>query len=194
MHPNTQINFISPAVGVGVIAKTAIPKGTLVWVRDPLDRTLQPIDVATLPEPLQDFSLTYMYRNCLGEYVLLWDHGKYVNHGFNPNCMPTPYGFDIAIRDIAEGQELIEDYGLLNIIQEFAPEPEGGAADRGVVRGDDLLRNAQAWDRELHGALALVQQVPQPLWNLVPAPVASELAEVQTGARAPRSVAEMALR
>jgi hypothetical protein len=178
MHPQTRINFISPEVGVGVIAKEFIPKGTLVWVRDPLDRVLEPAEVAALPEPAKDFSLTYMYRNAGGQYVLLWDHGKYVNHDFAPNCMPTPYGFDIAIRDIPAGAELTEDYGLLNIIEEFSPFQEGDLAHRGVVRGDDISRHAAEWDAQMKSAISQINQVAQPLLNLVPPDVLAEIERV----------------
>lgn len=191
MHPSTRIHYLSEHVGCGVIAKTAIPCGTLIWTRDPLDRVLSPEEVQNLPEPARDYSLTYMYRNSLGQYVLLWDHGKYVNHSFHPNCMPTPYGCDIVIRDIQIGEELTEDYGLLNIIQEFSPLPEGGEQDRSVVRGDDLSRHAPQWDAMLQQALKAMNQVEQPLWSLLPSAIAQELMQVAQGKIPMRSVAEM---
>ena len=191
MHPDTRIHFISETIGVGVIARRPIQQGTLIWVRDSLDRILEPAAVANLPSPLLDYSLTYMYRNCQGQYVLLWDHGKYVNHSFTPNCMPTPYGFDIALRDIAQGEELSEDYGLLNIIEEFRPEVDGSDRNREVVRGDDLSRHAAIWDPLLESALRKSVSVPQPLWKLVPQAIQEELQEFARGLLPLRSVAQM---
>lgn len=191
MHPSTKIQYLSDLVGCGVVAREFIPKGTLIWVRDPLDRILDAGEVRALPELAREYSLTYMYRNYLGQYVLLWDHGKYVNHSFHPNCMPTPYGCDIVIRDIAPGEELTEDYGLLNIIQDFSPQPESGPANRDVVRGDDLVRHAAQWDQELNEALREITKVSQPLWTLLSSASAQELEGVSMGIHAPRSVAEM---
>jgi len=194
IHPDTRIYFISDAVGVGVVAKKLIPQGTLVWVRDPLDRELSAEEVASLPQVTRDFSLTYMYRNALGKYVLLWDHGKYVNHSFNSNCMPTPYGFDIALRDIQAGEELTEDYGLLNIIEDFKPEPEGSLQNRGVVRGDDLARMAPQWDLLLAPALKRIPLVEQPLWALCPSEIAHEILDVAQGIAHAKPLASMLLR
>lgn len=191
MHPHTAIRFISDNVGVGVVATRNIPRGTLVWAPDPLDQRLSAVQVQALPEPARDRSLTYMYRNVNGQYVLLWDHAKYVNHSFTPNTMPTPYGCEIALRDIAAGEEITGDYGMLNIIEDFAPEPEGGAADRAVVRGDDLARYAHLWDAELAPALANCLQVEQPLWNLLFAHCQQELEAVASSIAVPRSVGEL---
>jgi hypothetical protein len=38
IHPNTELKFISPQKGYGVIATSLIPKGTITWVLDPLDQ------------------------------------------------------------------------------------------------------------------------------------------------------------
>jgi len=40
---------------------------------------------------------------------------RYVNHGFNSNCLKTVYDFEIAIRDIQVGKQLTDDYGHLKI-------------------------------------------------------------------------------
>lgn len=193
MHPDTRIEYLSETVGVGVVAKKAIAKGTWIWVRDPLDRILSPQEVDNLPQPVDQNSLTYMYRNHAGQYVLLWDHGKYVNHSFHANCMPTPYGLDIAIADIAPGEELTEDYGLLNIIEDFRPQAEGGEQDRQVVCGDDLKRHAESWDQKLKEALLASNQVQQALINLLSPEIKAELDQFWNGQVPMRSVSSMAL-
>lgn len=191
MHPETTIRHICAEKGLGVVARQAIAAGTLVWVRDPLDRALTPSELTTLPQFLREHALTYMYRNHLGEYLLLWDHGKYVNHSFSPNCMPTPYGCDIALKDIAEGEELTEDYGLLNIIEEFSPQKEL-MAGRSVVSCNDLCLHAAQWDSQLYPALLRIHSVHQPLWSLLPSSIQQELRAIEAGAL-PRSVSQMRL-
>ena len=104
--------------------------------------------------------------------------------------MPTPYGFDIALRDIPAGEELTEDYGLLNIIEEFEPQAEG-SDNRGVVRGDDLARMAPAWDSLLAQALTQVNKVAQPLLPLCPKSIQQELKDVAQGLVPARSVSTM---
>jgi len=191
MHPHTSIRFISDAVGVGVIATQAIPRGTVIWAPDPLDQRLSAEQLKELPAPARERSLTYMYRNAGGEYVLLWDHAKYVNHSFHPNSMPTPYGCEIALRDIGAGEEITGDYGMLNIIEDFEPEPDNGPYNRAVVRGDDLARQAGTWDAWLAEALADCTRVEQPLWDLLPMARQKELQTVTQGKAPIRSVLEL---
>jgi len=44
MHPHTKVQFISDEVGHGVVATAFIPKGTITWVQDPLDRVFSPAE------------------------------------------------------------------------------------------------------------------------------------------------------
>ncbi|HSQ41266.1 MAG TPA: SET domain-containing protein-lysine N-methyltransferase [Fibrobacteraceae bacterium] len=194
MHPATVVRFVSEAIGIGVFARQSIPQGTLIWVRDPMDQILDLTEVQALPMLARDSAMTYMYRNCGGQYILLWDHAKYINHCCSPSCMPTPYGCDIALHDIAAGEELTEDYGLLNIIEDFRPDPTSiGAQGRRVVCGDDLNRFAGKWDAQLQQALKHAAHVTQPLWPLLDSDMANELQEVFSDLRPPRSVQEMSL-
>lgn len=45
IHPNTEIRFIRPEIGYGVIATSFIPKGTIVWAQDQIDRVFTPEQV-----------------------------------------------------------------------------------------------------------------------------------------------------
>ena len=38
IHTDTELRFVSPEMGFGVFATKLIPRGTLTWVRDDLDR------------------------------------------------------------------------------------------------------------------------------------------------------------
>jgi uncharacterized protein len=166
LHPHTEIRHVNPVIGCGVFATRAIPMGTLVWVPDHLDRYFTHRQVWAWPEEVRESTLKYMYRDYRGRYVLGWDHARYVNHSFSPNCLITPLGFTLAIRDIAKDEELSEDYGTLNIIQPFRPSPEPGAR-RKVVKPDDLEHHADGWDQAFRAAIVRSSKVKQPLQGLL---------------------------
>ncbi|WP_415035703.1 SET domain-containing protein [Flavobacterium sp.] len=119
IHPDTEIRFISEQVGYGVVATKLIPKGTITWVQDELDRVYTPEEVQQLSPLMRDYLETYCFTNNRGEKVLCWDYAKYVNHSFVPSCFSTAYDFEIAIRDIQPGEQLTDDYGYLNLEAPF---------------------------------------------------------------------------
>ena len=43
------------------------------------------------------------------------DHGRYMNHNCIPNCLKTWMGYEVAVRDIALGEELTNDYANLGM-------------------------------------------------------------------------------
>ena len=51
IHPHTELQFISEKIGYGVIATKFIPKGTITWVLDKLDRIFTPEEVRAM-DPL----------------------------------------------------------------------------------------------------------------------------------------------
>jgi uncharacterized protein len=159
--PSTQVVHISESKGRGVVATAPIPRGTVTWVGDELDREFTPAQFQRLAPTTQEIVLTYSYRNRRGNLFFCWDNERYINHSFRPNCCLTPYHFEIAVRDIAIGEELTNDYGFLNIIAPFAVEDEGTGRD--TVYPDDLLRHSGEWDQLLAGAFSRLLQVEQPL-------------------------------
>src|SRR5688572_1609547 len=48
IHPHTELQPADPRVGYGVFATHRIPRGTITWVHDVLDRTFTPDEVARL--------------------------------------------------------------------------------------------------------------------------------------------------
>jgi hypothetical protein len=113
-------------------------------------------------EPLyQEILDTYTYRNNNGNLVLCWDHGRYVNHSFNSNCLTTAYDFEIAIRDIQPGEQLTDDYGYLNISSPFRGINEG--TKRKTVYPDDLLKYHKVWDNKIKKVFHKIKKVEQPL-------------------------------
>ncbi len=165
IHPHTEVRFISPEIGYGVVATQLIPKGTITWALDKLDREFSPEQIEKMDPVYQDILDTYTYRNNKGNFVLCWDIGRYVNHSFQSNCVTTAYDFEMAIRDIHPGEQLTDDYGYLNIPRPFKGMDEG--TRRKTVYPDDLLRYHQIWDRQVEAAMKLIEKHPQPLQHLL---------------------------
>ncbi len=165
IHPDTEIRFISDEVGYGVVAKELIPKGTITWVLDKFDREFTPDQYKVLEPIYKNILETYAYKNNLGNLVLCWDNGRFVNHSFNANCLTTAYNFELAIRDIHPGEQLTDDYGYLNIDSPFRAIDEG--TKRKTVYPDDLLKYHKSWDKKLIKAFKYISKVKQPLIGLL---------------------------
>lgn len=162
LHPDTELRFVSPEIGYGIFATALIPKGTITWVKDELDRVVSQEDLAKLSPANKENLLKYTYRNSKGEYFFCWDLTRYVNHSFEPNSMLTALGFEIAIKDIQPGEEMTNDYGTLNIIEPFkcANDP---SHERDYVCPDDLARFHKKWDDQIAVAFPHLSEVSQPL-------------------------------
>lgn len=163
---------MSEAIGLGVFATRPIPAGTITWVHDALDQVINPASVASLPALLRHAVDKYSFTDRRGVLVLCWDHSRFVNHSCEANCL-TPGGFDfeIAVRDIAAGEELTDDYGTLNLDRGFDCLC-GTAACRGRVCPDDPARLTDWWDARVRDAMPKLARVEQPLWELVRDPEA----------------------
>lgn len=166
IHPDTELRFISDSIGYGVVAKKFIPKGTITWVQDDLDRIFTPEDEQRISPKMRQYLETYCFTNSKGHKVLCWDNAKFVNHSFNPSCMSTAYDFEIAIRDIRPGEQLTDDYGYLNVSEPFEAEDEG--SERKVVYPDDLLRYHGQWDDLVKENLPFIRKADQPLQSFIP--------------------------
>jgi hypothetical protein len=166
LHPDTELRFISDTVGYGVVATRLIPKGTITWAGDVLDQRFSPENVKRMSPKIKAIVDKYTFRDRTGEYVLCWDHARFINHSFNANCITTAYDFELAIRDIQPGEELTDDYGFLNIDEPFDCVPEKGTT-RTRVRPDDLLRSYKKWDTLLLDSFSQFAKVDQPLAHLL---------------------------
>lgn len=165
IHPKTELRFISKEVGYGVFATDFIPAGTITWVMDKLDREFRPEEFFAMDLVYQNIIDTYTFRNNIGNYVLCWDHGRFVNHSFNANCLTTAYDFEIAIRDILPGEQLTDDYGYLNIKDPFTAVDEG--TERKIVYPDDLVRYYKVWDEKILKVFGKINAYEQPLRVLI---------------------------
>jgi hypothetical protein len=166
IHPDTELKFINEKIGHGVVATKFIPKGTITWVLDKLDRIFTPEQIKNMERLYQDVMDKYTYRNPEGNYIFCWDNARFINHSANANCITTAYEFEIAIRDIQPGEELTDDYGYLNLDEPFEVLPEPGS-NRNVIYPDDLLRYYPIWDEKLLSAFPKLLHVDQPLFHIL---------------------------
>ncbi|HEU4496078.1 MAG TPA: SET domain-containing protein [Flavobacterium sp.] len=186
IHPDTEVKFISDAVGYGVVAKKLIPKGTITWVQDELDRLYSIEEAERLSPQIKKHLETYCFTNGNGQKVLCWDNAKFVNHSFSPSCMSTAYDFEIAVRDILPGEELTDDYGYLNVEKAFEAEDEGH--ERKIVYPDDLLQFYKVWDQQVKDHLHLIGKVSQPLLPYLDENKWIEFQEVVSGKKELKSI------
>jgi hypothetical protein len=154
---------VSPEIGYGVFATRLIPKGTITWVRDRLDQAFTLEAIAQLPEAYHDIVFKYSFIDGHSRFVLCWDHARFVNHSCDPTCLGAGYDFEIAVRDIAAGDELTDDYGTLNLEHGFECRC-GSPRCRHVVGPADVMAYAEEWDRVVAGPFRSIRSVPQPLW------------------------------
>lgn len=162
LHPHTELKYVSAQIGYGIYAKTLIPKGTITWVKDELDRIIHKDELDSMSEANLENLMKYSYRNSQGDYVFCWDLTRYVNHSYRPNSMLTAFGFEIALRDILAGEEVTNDYGTLNIIEAFECG-YGPSHERASVCPDDLVRFHHTWDSQIKAVFGYVSSVSQPL-------------------------------
>lgn len=187
MHPHSELRRVSDGVGFGVFATRPIPRGTLVYVKDSLEIVLGEREYLALARPLREIADRYSYIDPSGDRILSWDLAKYVNHRCDCNSMSTGWGFEIALRDIEAGEEITDEYGLLNV-----PEPMALACGcrrcRMVLHPDDGWRLYRNWDRRVRRALGFVPRVDQPLLRFVDAATRRDLEAYLRGERPYRSV------
>ncbi|HEX8659560.1 MAG TPA: SET domain-containing protein [Hymenobacter sp.] len=187
IHPDTELRFISPEIGFGVVATKLIPKGTITWVFDSLDQIISPRALQQM-DPLQKVFLEkYCYRDHRGDYVLCGDHARFVNHSFRSSCMSTAYDCELAVRDIQPGEELTDDYGYLNPSEPFDCLPEPGST-RTQVLPDDLLNFHADWDAQLLEAFQGFCHVGQPLLRLLAPEHKEQVLAVAAGRTSMKSI------
>jgi hypothetical protein len=168
IHPHTTLDHLGEVLGVSLVATRPIPRGTVTWARDALDQLLPAASVAALPPLFADLRIRFAWRDAGGDYLLPWDDTRFMNHSCEPNCAVTRFGFEIAVRDIAAGQPLTNDYAMLHLEEdERIACACGASACRGMVSHADRARLAPQWDALINAALAGFEAVPQPLAPLL---------------------------
>lgn len=173
MHPDAAIAFINDQVGYGLFARRAIPRGAVTWVRDALDQSFTVSEMNEMNALCREQLLHFAYVDRDGFFVLCHDLGRYVNHSCDPNCLSSGFDFEFAVRDIPQGEQICDDYGLMNLREEM-PCSCGSARCRGQIGPHDIDRLAGHWDALAGDAFPCIPHVEQPLWPLV-----AEKAEVE---------------
>ena len=162
LHPDADLRHVSDDIGLGVFATRPIPRGTLVWVVCDRERIYTPEEAAALSPADQEAVEHHGYIDARGHYVLCCDLGRYMNHACAPTTLPLGMEVEIAIRDVAVGEQLTCEYGTLNLTSALPCRCRLRSCRR-VIRGDDVLRYWPEWDRLIQYAVACAAAVPQPL-------------------------------
>ena len=186
LHPNTEVKFINEQKGYGVVATQPLPKGTITWVQDSLDRVFTPKQYHAFSSIYKNILDIYTFRNNKGNYVLCWDNARFVNHSFKSNCLSTAYDFEIAVRDIEAGEELTDDYGYLNVTEPFRGIDEG--TKRKFVYPDDLKKYYKVWDKSIMESIKIMDLVPQKLDSMLSPKTKKELAQIISGKKEMKSI------
>ncbi len=180
IHPATELRRVDPVIGYGVFATAPIARGTIIWALDPLDRVLTQAEIAALPPAVAHDAGRHLWLDRAGHYVLAWDLARFVNHSCTPNCVTTAFGCEIAVTDIAPGDQLTNDYADLGMLPGETMACGCGArrCRRIVASGQEILIRstlAESAARAIESAGA----VEQPLWPLLPDDVRAHLLVAQ---------------
>jgi hypothetical protein len=163
IHPDVTLRRVNDDVGYGVIATADIPRGTVTWVLDAMDRVFEPEEVRAFDVEYRVLLERYTWMDRTGRRILCWDFARFVNHGCEPNTAAAgAFEFDVAIRDIEAGEEITCDYAALNLEEPFVcacPSPRC----RHTIRPDDFETSAGVLDPLVRQALPRVVGVAQPL-------------------------------
>ncbi|HMA89662.1 MAG TPA: SET domain-containing protein [Burkholderiales bacterium] len=106
--------------GLGVFAAEPIARGAEVWRFAPgFDLDLDPKALEAVPAQVREWLLVYGYLDPrLQRFILCCDDARFINHSATPNLRPDfarePHGVDLALRDVAPGEELTVDYALVD--------------------------------------------------------------------------------
>ncbi len=111
--------------GLGLFAADPVPAGTRVWeFTEGFDQAILPSQLTRLSAAAKEQFLQYSYLDKhLHEYVLCADDARFMNHSDEPTLLDASdgpadhYGYSVAARDLAAGEELTCDYREFDIGQ-----------------------------------------------------------------------------
>ncbi|MBN2735842.1 MAG: SET domain-containing protein [Spirochaetales bacterium] len=182
IHPKSRLAYIGDHIGYGVVATGFIPKGSMTYVKDDLEISISPRRFNSLSVGLQAEVEKYSYRTKKGSRIISWDIAKYMNHSCHPNTISTGWGFEMAIRDIHEGEEITDEYGLFNMDYNFPLNCQEQGC-RGMIYPDDIDKYGETWDQWIVEALKDFNQVEQPLLAFMDKRTVNALAAYLSGRR-----------
>lgn len=187
IHPNTELRFLNEEIGYGVFATRHIPEGTIVYVKDSLELVVSPTDYLMHNREMQEVIEKYSYIDEQGNRVVSWDFAKYVNHCCNCNTISTGYGFEMAIRDIAIGEQITDEYGIFNLEREMTLVC-GQEGCRKIIRPDDFETHYMQWDTKIRQSIHKLFEVEQPLMPFLDASTRGELDDLYLNPSSYKSV------
>lgn len=166
LHPATELTFIDAVFGHGVIATEPIFEGTIAWTRDPLDQVIPDVHRRALEEPFRALVERYSFGHGRGDGLLCWDHTRFVNHSCDANVLGLGARLQIAVRDIAPGEQLTFDYRHFGGQAGF--QCYCGAMECAGTLWPCASTDLEArWRSKLVGGLEALFTVPQPLMPMV---------------------------
>jgi uncharacterized protein len=103
--------------GLGLFADEDILGNQLVYKKDKLFvKEFTPDEVNSLSEVGKEFVRTYCYTNAKGNFELIMDNWRFINHSFTPNCY-WHNGDLFAAKYIYKGEELTHNYNDITGIE-----------------------------------------------------------------------------
>jgi hypothetical protein len=175
MHPDSEVRYFGNR-GNGVFATRRIAAGTLVWIPGETDQTLSVMQVSAMSERERKYLAEYSYLTNEGTYIVSKDIARFVNHSCNANALSIA-GLEVSIvvRDIEQGEEITEDYGLYYANGGFASCSCASSGCRHQVTKDDIWQYGAEWDRKIFASLKLLPAVEQPLWPFISVAVRQQI-------------------
>lgn len=113
----------SPIHGLGLFAAETIAAGTPIWTLVPvLDRVFPASALEGYPGHVRDYLEHYCeYFPETGQLVLSCDGDRFTNHSDDPNTAVqgrnAPDARVVAVRDIAEGEEITCSYAVIRSLK-----------------------------------------------------------------------------
>ncbi len=163
--PWVRIQWISDEKGYGLFAIQDIPKGTLTFVQDGLDIVIPEEDLNSINPSLKEYVEKYSYEDFLGNRIVSWDLGKYMNHDDEANTLSTGYGFELAVRDIKKGEEVTDDYRIFSTHHDTENWHVQTSQKELIPEFPADLE--EMWDQKVQNAISSIFKVEQPLKDFV---------------------------
>jgi hypothetical protein len=163
--PWVRVVWLSDEKGYGLIATQFIPKGTVTFVQDGLDIVIPSSDLESIDPRLLEYVEKYSYEDFLGNRIISWDLGKYMNHDDQANTLTTAYGFEVSVRDIEPGEEVTDDYRIFSTHHDTNTWHMGPKKTKLEPWPEKLLAS---WNKSVEEALAYIDKVKQPLKGFIP--------------------------
>ena len=170
---------VNGTIGYGVFATRLIPKGTILYVKDPLEIEVEPEQFEVMDPQFQIMVDRFSYVDERGFRIISWDIAKYVNHHCDSNSIVTGYGFEIATRDISVNEEITDEYGIFNLTESLKCCCDSTNC-RGTISDNDWDIYGHVWDKRAKDALNCFKQVTQPLIKFMDTEVYQDLIKYLT--------------